>query len=1333
MTERPKQGVPGSSETLDDAVKSLIIGFLIDHDSESTLRLVGMHLAHSPPVQDNKEKSVLTEIKKKYGNLKAFISRYFAVFQVFASTSNDSEHDFTIRLKAPAGKDELDSTAMQRYLGIPESTKTLDISAKGLIIMFLTNHNAKSTLTAVGKHLILLPPLEDRTKKSVLGEIKTKHGNLKTFIERYADVFQIIPIKVTGYSDFMIRLKVPVDKYELGSTTMERSTQGVPGSSETLEDTAEGLIIDFLIDNNTESTLTAVGTHLKLLPPVEDRTEKSVLAELKTKNGNLKAFIERYADVFQMIPIKNYSDFMIRLKVPVDKYELGSTTIERSKQGTPEETKTLDDAAKGFIIEFLIDNNTESTLRLVGIHLKILPPVEDHTEKSVLSELKTKHGNVWTFVSRYSDVFKIIAIQNIDIDFTIRLTVTAVKDQLQRQRTQNLKSKELLGKHEKEMKPFKERLTNRQATKTLDDAAKSSIIDFLTDHDTTSTLRLVGIYLRELPPVEDRTEKSVLTELKTKHGNLKTFISRYTDVFQIITMKNIEIDFTIRLTVPAVKDELQRQRTQNLKSKELLGEHEKEMLLLKESATNRNFHPEESSGELEKFYKDLERGTLGPKLDNNDNKKKKNHWRYLIGDFLRENGGESTLGIIGQHLSQYTSRGPGTTVLVDLKETCGNLRAFVDESKSIFETSHSHVGHTNECKIRLKHDVSGLLPLAPGQDTKSNFTSATPTSENLEQKSKQVARLQRLVETCRNETVNIQRERDDALQAIENLKNVYYRTQQSEVSVQDQAEYQHLRRLVESSRKEMANMQRERDDALMATENLKTACYRIQQSEMSVQDQAAYQKTKFDEMQRALADVKEAHATEQQLRVNSELLVTKALRDKGRFENLWSQTADEKEAAIKKVAALEKELQQTQQSKDELVTIKILKKESDGEILKLRNQLDRRDDAGSGGGGKKNARLRGELEQTQKKLAREKARYNSLEQTRSQAREATSKSQNKPELKDWIGSKLPAGAPVRILKKTDFPSAPPEPTLVASIPPEPARDPQHHFDGAANEWRGGANEDKDRLDVELAFVSSSYGCDEITVEATKIVRLLRLEVEQKNEAVSVNLILTIPDGYPSLGAILVDAMLTEGTTCSPDVRKCALDAIPGLVELCRWEANGRADDEALLPVLATADKWVESDWVYLQAKRFPVTEEKKTDTTGGSIEICRQVIYTHHIKDPDKIQFITKKAAKLHLGGYIRTGKPGIILVEGLEQDCESFLEVLIQQRTKLRESTGKAVDTATFSEAGRSLASVENLDSDRSLPKKLEELNGREGMDIIRHECEKLNLEECLDEACKR
>lgn len=76
------------------------------------------------------------------------------------------------------------------------------------------------------------------------------------------------------------------------------------------------------------------------------------------------------------------------------------------------------------------------------------------------------------------------------------------------------------------------------------------------------------------------------------------------------------------------------------------------------------------------------------------------------------------------------------------------------------------------------------------------------------------------------------------------------------------------------------------------------------------------------------------------------------------------------------------------------------------------------------------------------------------------------------------------------------------------------------------------------------------------------------------------------------------------------------------------------------------------------------------------IEMERLWIYSHHLKSTTKRQDILKLAKELELTGFSKPGKPGIICVEGVKENTQSFWRVIRQwawQRITIRISETKS------------------------------------------------------------
>ena len=269
------------------------------------------------------------------------------------------------------------------------------------------------------------------------------------------------------------------------------------------------------------------------------------------------------------------------------------------------------------------------------------------------------------------------------------------------------------------------------------------------------------------------------------------------------------------------------------------------------------------------------------------------------------------------------------------------------------------------------------------------------------------------------------------------------------------------------------------------------------------------------------------------------------------------------------------------------------------------------------------------------------------------------------------------------------------------------------------------------LHDELTFLKSAYDKDEILIQENnnKVTHFIELGtgMDDDDQVVVIGLTCHIPVGYPSSGVLNVKAAI-HSANCSHGVRKCALDALPELEELCMYEAKANEGEESIHQIFSLASGWANTDWYNMLSKqRSESIDETKEFTSGSggglSFEICVALIYTHHLVETDRIQHIKKNASKLSLGGYIKVGKPGFILVEGNEEDCINLVEVVSNCK--------KIHHTSTFKIVKKVTKHVSGIDYDGCLPHKIEELDGKIGMDTLRAHCEELVFVEELDDLC--
>eukprot|EP00587_Corethron_hystrix_P005595 CAMPEP_0113304482 /NCGR_PEP_ID=MMETSP0010_2-20120614/4485_1 /TAXON_ID=216773 ORGANISM="Corethron hystrix, Strain 308" /NCGR_SAMPLE_ID=MMETSP0010_2 /ASSEMBLY_ACC=CAM_ASM_000155 /LENGTH=463 /DNA_ID=CAMNT_0000158697 /DNA_START=192 /DNA_END=1580 /DNA_ORIENTATION=+ /assembly_acc=CAM_ASM_000155 len=301
----------------------------------------------------------------------------------------------------------------------------------------------------------------------------------------------------------------------------------------------------------------------------------------------------------------------------------------------------------------------------------------------------------------------------------------------------------------------------------------------------------------------------------------------------------------------------------------------------------------------------------------------------------------------------------------------------------------------------------------------------------------------------------------------------------------------------------------------------------------------------------------------------------------------------------------------------------------------------------------------------------------------------------------------------------------------------------------------------DRQELELLLLKSAYspeklrcfpysteGKDETNCDercGNKVVRRLRLPCPSMDDDtaleiyIDVDLILRLPPGYPSYpeSAILVDARLVHSTEKKIPrpaeenrFRKVGMEALPSLLEVCRHEASIAAEEtiEAAMSIIIVADTWVDEHWrnvasdqadgSVLNKKNSAVENE---DVVERQFILGRRLIYSHHIIAQSKRKAIAQLASELDLGGYFKIGWPGIIIIEGTEENCIIFFDSIKQMRWQHISVRG---------EQQIKIKPTESFDDCR-LFEKMEEL-GKDQMSFLAEKCRDVGLENLFKTALK-
>lgn len=274
-------------------------------------------------------------------------------------------------------------------------------------------------------------------------------------------------------------------------------------------------------------------------------------------------------------------------------------------------------------------------------------------------------------------------------------------------------------------------------------------------------------------------------------------------------------------------------------------------------------------------------------------------------------------------------------------------------------------------------------------------------------------------------------------------------------------------------------------------------------------------------------------------------------------------------------------------------------------------------------------------------------------------------------------------------------------------------------------------ETAERRQAELDFVASAYGEEEAWVveKATgcHVKRRLALAASSSSELGGAeNCILTIsmPEGYPvdEDAPLGVEAHLcTDSSLSSPDLRKTAINALSSLISECRRIARDHAGGEAVFAILARADEWVSADWrdivetVNADTNDVAPTDlATKQENVMGGLVLGRRLIHSHHIIAPSKRKAIVELAQHYNIGGCYKYGWPGIIIIEGEEADCISYVEEIRTLRWQHLVVRG---------EQHVPVKDRKELEKARSLPDKMQDLG--DDMSVIAKQCKETGLEE--------
>ena len=312
----------------------------------------------------------------------------------------------------------------------------------------------------------------------------------------------------------------------------------------------------------------------------------------------------------------------------------------------------------------------------------------------------------------------------------------------------------------------------------------------------------------------------------------------------------------------------------------------------------------------------------------------------------------------------------------------------------------------------------------------------------------------------------------------------------------------------------------------------------------------------------------------------------------------------------------------------------------------------------------------------------------------------------------------------------------------------------------------------DRRLAEVEFVTSAYSPEEAWCDnadenysrkAIQICRRLDLRDPTcaTNTEIQICLTLVLPSSYPTESALQVEGVVmpngrkisgksvgsnsATATTGEEYLRmqKVVYNLLPSLISSCRKISNEYAGEEAVFIVLNHAEEWIQEEWPVLYKSQRDksnghgnspwIAPAAQRSLHDGSIVVVlgRRLIYSHHIISKIKRRDIRDLAKQYNLTGYVKIGWPGIIIVEGLENDCIAFYDVIRRWAWQYLVVRGEQQEQLTPSIASGNTSTNDDvalLESHRKF-RTFEEVDD---MSIVAQHCREVGLEALFQTSMK-
>ena len=154
-----------------------------------------------------------------------------------------------------------------------------------------------------------------------------------------------------------------------------------------------------------------------------------------------------------------------------------------------------------------------------------------------------------------------------------------------------------------------------------------------------------------------------------------------------------------------------------------------------------------------------------------------------------------------------------------------------------------------------------------------------------------------------------------------------------------------------------------------------------------------------------------------------------------------------------------------------------------------------------------------------------------------------------------------------------------------------------------------------------------------------------IELNDIGKSVIFTLRVSLPVGYPDVPAFV--------TAYAEGLRRSIREDLSSHL---REVSKSMVGSESIMGLMETLK---EVGPIYVATELDVDTNSKQlssSDETNNTAGNSRRWIWVHHITNPDRRKAIINEARDHSLGGYLKFGYPGIIVIEGKKNSCDEFV-----------------------------------------------------------------------------